>query len=700
MAMKAGDSKPLKRRDIALLLDLLERITAGRTVEDICRAVVEGMRQDLGFERAGLFLWDENVHSFRGTFGTDLQGRTTIEHHLVMACTPDSPEERIRRGSALERNCRPGQPLPRPGEEDITADMIALRRGQETYGLLCVDNRISRGPISEADLQFVKLIGQVLGNELEAARAREALARSEERFRQVSENSREWIWETDAQGRYVFCSPVIETILGYTPDEATGRRPAQLAATEEQARVEEQFRMALDRAEALQGLLYRARRKDGAFAVLETSALPVPGPDGRAAGLRGAHRDVTRERDLQHQLRYSQKMEAVGRLAGGVAHDFNNLLTGILGCASIVSDGLRPEDPLQDDLRKIRAAGERAAQLTGHLLSFSHPQAERLVPLSLNQVVQDVEPLFRRMLGEEIELAFLLEPDLPRIRGDEDQLRQILIQLAVNARDAMIHPDFLARSSLSPERRQALFEAARARPPVLTVRTARIQLDDEFCRLRPPLRPGACLELRVSDTGIGLPPEAREHLFEPFFTTREVGGGSGLGLSTLYGIVQHMGGWVEAESEAGQGTTFHLYFPFHKAPGPVKATPESPAGPRTILLVEDNDIVRGLTYRLLKDMGHDVLQAHDGLSALELARDHPAPIHLVVTDMVMPRMDGKHLVEALRQHRNDFKVLFISGYHLTESVGGRVLGVEVPLLQKPFTKDELAGKVREVLDGA
>ena len=347
---QSGAQKPVPAKsdradiDMTRLLSVLESITAAATTEGICRAMVEGVRRGMGFERAGLFLSNEASTASAAPWAPTWKAAPPMNGTWSCRAPRIHPRNGYAAVRPIERNCPVGQPGLRPGENGVTADMIALRRGGETYGLLCVDNRISRGPVSERDLHEVRLIGQALGNALEAARAREARARSEERFRQVSENSREWIWEVDEEGRYTFCSPVVESILGTRPRKRsdsippTSRRPRNVPRARSTSRGHGPGRTA---EKAGVSRPAQGRRLGG------TGDLRPACPSRRGApGFRGAPANVTRERDLEHQLRYSQKMEAVGRLAGGIAHDFNNLLTGILGCAALVADGMSSDHPL------------------------------------------------------------------------------------------------------------------------------------------------------------------------------------------------------------------------------------------------------------------------------------------------------------------------------------------------------------------
>ncbi len=400
---------------------------------------------------------------------------------------------------------------------------------------------------------------------------------------------------------------------------------------------------------------------------------------GRTVGRVWSFRDVTERRRLEASLRQSQKMEAVGRLAGGIAHDFNNLLTAINGYSSLVLNSLDESHPARADVEEIRKAGERAAGLTEQLLAFSRRQVLQPEVLDLNAVVEDMKNMLARLIPENIVLEARLAPDLGAVRADRGQVEQVVINLAVNARDAM------------PEGGR------------LTLETENVELGARFAQLHPDLVPGPHVMLAVSDSGAGMDEETRARVFEPFFTTKEVGKGTGLGLSTVYGIVRQSGGHVSVASEAGDGTVFRVYLPRVDAavggkPEPRAAIAESP-GAETILLAEDEDGVRTLIEKLLEEAGYRVLAAESSEDALRLGRDYPGTIHLLLTDVIMPGMGGPELAERLIEHRPKLRVVFTSGYTdaATEEREGFPPGTG--FLQKPFTPAALTAKVRETLGG-
>ena len=389
--------------------------------------------------------------------------------------------------------------------------------------------------------------------------------------------------------------------------------------------------------------------------------------------------DITERKRLEAQLLWSQKMETVGRLAGGVAHDFNNLLTTIIGYAELAIMGLHPSDRIYSDLQEILKASERAARLTQQFLAFSRRQIIEPKVVNLNKILADTDRMLRRLIGEDIELATVPAEDLWPVKVDPGQIAQVIVNLAVNARDAM------------PEGGK------------LTIETRCVTLDEGYARQRVTVSPGDYVMLAVSDTGVGMTREVKEHLFEPFFTTKEVGKGTGLGLATCYGIVKQSGGNIWVYTEPGRGTTFKIYLP--RVQERAETLPKRdeagylPGGTETVLLVEDEPSVRNMAARILREQGHTVLEAATGEEALRVAKEKGEDrIHLLLTDVVMPRMGGRELADRLRVDRPDIKVLFFSGYTDEAVARHGVLDRGAAFLQKPFSPAALARKVRELLD--
>src|SRR5438445_797546 len=420
------------------------------------------------------------------------------------------------------------------------------------------------------------------------------------------------------------------------------------------------------------------KRKDGRRLTVQLSVRAVRDGSGGVEYYETFVRDVTEQRRLEGQLLQAQKMEAVGRLAGGVAHDFNNLLTVILSYSDLLLEDLPPEIPDRADVAEIRKAAVAASSLTRQLLAFSRQQVLEPRVLDVNTVVASTEKLLTRLLGEDVSLTTTLAAALGAVKVDPGQLEQIIMNLAVNARDAM------------------------PRVGRLSIETANVEMDESYVHGHPLARPGHYVMLAVSDTGTGMDAATQARIFEPFFTTKEAGKGTGLGLATVYGIVRQSSGFIWVYSEPGHGTSFKIYLP--RVDEPVSpagaAAPQVVGGSETVLVVEDVAAVRAVTRQMLERQGYCVLEAANGATALSLARQHQSAIHLLVTDVVMPEVSGRELADQLVQLRPDMKVLFMSGYTDDAVVRHGILQEGIAYLQKPFTPDTLARKVRAVLDGS
>jgi PAS domain S-box-containing protein len=474
-----------------------------------------------------------------------------------------------------------------------------------------------------------------------------------------------------------YVNPFYLHLTGYAPEEVLGKSWFQFLPERERPPTADVFRELLQRevhAHHENAILTKA----GPERIIAWNNTLVRDAQGRPAGTLSIGEDVTERLHLEEQFRQAQKMEAVGRLAGGVAHDFNNLLTAITGYTDLVRQDLHPGDPHRADLDEVRNAADRAAALTRQLLAFSRRQVLQPRVLDLNEVVTGMEKLLRRTIGEDVVLDARLAPDLPGVRADPGQLEQVIMNLAVNSRDAM--PD-----------------GGR-----LTIETGLGDLDDTYAASHPGARPGRYVLMAFTDTGQGMDQETQKHVFEPFFTTKGPGKGTGLGLATVYGIVKQSEGYVAVYSEVGVGTSMKVYLPVAEGAAQRIAPPASeastPSGTETILLVEDEEGVSALALKLLERRGYTVLRASGGAEAVALGRAHAGAIDLLITDVVMPGMGGPECAELLVRLRPGLKVLFVSGYADAAVTGHRILDPRAPYLQKPFTPDALARKVREVLD--
>jgi PAS domain S-box-containing protein len=510
----------------------------------------------------------------------------------------------------------------------------------------------------------------------ERKRAEEALRESEERYRDLVENAHDIIFSHDLEGKFTSVNRAGEQITGYTHEECLSLNIADTIAPEHvnRARDMRTKKLAGEKVTAYEVDLLA---KDGKRIAVEVNTKLIL-QDGVPVGVQGIARDVTDRKLLEDQLRQSQKMEAIGQLAGGVAHDFNNLLTAINGYSGLALQKMDDNHPLRGYLEEIKKAGDRAANLTRQLLAFGRKQILQPLPISLNDVVTDMNKMLRRLIGEDIVLTAKLDPALKKIKADPGQIEQVLVNLIVNARDAM------------PQGGK------------LTIETLGVDLDQEYAGRHVGVVPGRYVMLAVSDTGTGMSEDTRDRIFDPFFTTKEKGKGTGLGLSTVYGIVKQSGGNIWVYSELGHGTTFKVYLPELTA-GSLKtetAIVESPipGGSETILLVEDEDVVRGLARKILEHAGYKVVEASCGKEAIRLCLERAEPIDLLLTDVVMPETSGKEVADRLTELLPGLRVLFMSGYTDEAIVHHGVLDSNVEFIQKPFTPAALVRKVRAVLD--
>jgi len=487
---------------------------------------------------------------------------------------------------------------------------------------------------------------------------------------------------TDSKGKIIYSNPAEAAMHGYGVEELIGQDVRILAprAIWNPMTTDQLLKRKSWRRESVNV------RKDGSIFPVQLMSVVVPNVDGHPFGVITTSEDITERKraeeemaSLEEQLRQSQKIEAIGRLAGGVAHDFNNLLTVIKGYSELSLTMLTEGDPIKENVEDIKKASDRAGNLTRQLLAFSRRQILDMRVLDLNAILRDLEKMLRRLISEDIEMETRLAEGLGEIKTDPGQIEQLVINLVVNAKDAM------------PSGGK------------LTIETGDVVLGEEYARTHIGVRPGRYVMLSVSDTGIGMSPEVKERIFEPFFTTKEVGKGTGLGLSTVYGIVKQSEGNIWVESELAKGTTFKIYLPkVAESIKPVQPglTPAAVLrGSETILLVEDEDMVRTLARTILEKSGYNVLEAANGLEALRLVQEHtPEPIHLMVTDVVMPGMNGRKLAEHLTPLHPEMKILYMSGYTDTVIVHHSVLDPGANFLQKPFAPDDLTSKVRKVLD--
>jgi PAS domain S-box-containing protein len=520
-------------------------------------------------------------------------------------------------------------------------------------------------------------IGGIVLNVRDITERRKA-EKAQRLLRMAVEQAGEAIVITDTEGIIQYVNPAFEKITGYPRREAVGKNPRILSSGKHPPEFYRSLWETLARGETWSGN-FTNRRKDGSTYAEEAVISPVRDGAGKIINYVAVKKDVTGEKKMEEQLLQAVKMEAVGKLAGGIAHDFNNLLTGILGYSDLLGRGLEKSNGgMRENLDEIRKAAERASALTRQLLAFSRKQIIQPRVLDLRAVIADLEKMLCRVIGEDIEFLTVPAEGLWKIKMDPGQVEQVILNLAVNARDSM---------------------PAGGR---LTIETANVHLDDLYVRKHQAVLRGAYVMLAVSDTGSGIPKEIQPRIFDPFFTTKELGKGTGLGLSTVYGIVKQNLGYIWVYSEAGAGTTFKIYIPRAddslEAPSPAEQEAEEPGrGRGTLLVAEDDEMVRDLIRTILSGSGYTVLEARDGIEAMEIAQRYEGRIHMLLTDVVMPRMGGRELAARFAALRAGARVIFLSGYTDDAIVRHGVLEAGVEFLQKPFRAADLVQRINSLL---
>jgi PAS domain S-box-containing protein len=681
LAHKAEVVVPRLNAMIELSVQLASEVEPADLLERFC----EGVRKILGARYALVSLVRQARPEDRQMFASGLD-RETVERlpAVLPARGPFIPliEERRRFRTVADVESL-GLPAILPPARAFLG--VPVNSPKTVYGWLCLADRIGGGEFTEEEAQLAATLAGLTGRIYEngtlyaaTRRHAEELARSEERFRQLAETIPEVFWVAQADPfEILYVSPAYEVVFGRTTsglyEDATSWMEA--VVPEDLPAAEAFFAKSLrgEQAEAE----YRIRRPDGRVRWLWVQAFPVRDEAGRFHRITGLAVDTTDRKSLDQQLRQSQKMEAIGRLAGGVAHDFNNLLGVIMGYSEGALRILPADHAVRPKIDQVLKATERAAGVTRQLLLFSRKQVATPRVIDLGAVVGEMEKMLRTLIGEDVQLAFMRAPGLGRIRADTGEIEQVIMNLVVNARDAM------------PSGGR------------ITIETANENLDAPLASDLSEIAAGRYVRLVVTDDGPGIPKDIQLYIFEPFFTTKETGKGTGLGLSTVYGIVKQAGGQIVLYSEPGHGASFRIYFPrIDEAvqPADVRST-AIPRGAETILLVEDEDLLRQVTREMLENLGYTVLEASGGEAALRLAEAHDGEIDLLLTDVIMPGISGAETAIRIGNARQTTKILFVSGYTEDAMVRHGVLPSDVVLLQKPFTAGALARKIREVLDG-
>jgi PAS domain S-box-containing protein len=621
----------------------------------------------------------ESEERYKGLIDSAFDGVVIIKNRIIKSANRAYPE---MFGYTLEELVGMDV-LQLTSEPEFVRSQIATNEPRyETIGLkkdgTCINVEVSaKACLYEGEPARLSAVRDIT----ERKRAEEQLRHQLDFTEAITSSLGEGLYALDKNGRVIFMNPAAEIGLGWQQEELLGQSMHEVIHFQ---RADRRRRSSEDC--PLLGVLKSGRtlkvdsdvftRKDGTIFPVSYSSSPII-TEGQVIGAVLAFHDITERITLEEQFRQSQKMEAVGQLAGGVAHDFNNLLTVINGYSDLTLARLQAEDPLRRNLEEIRKAGDRAAALTRQLLAFSRKQVLQPKVFNLNSIVSDLERMLRRLIGEDLELRTVLESELGSIKADPGQIEQIIMNLVVNARDAL------------------------PKGGKLTIETTNVYLADDYTKHHIAVVPGPFVMLAVSDTGIGMDEQTRARVFEPFFTTKLAGKGTGLGLSTVYGIVTQSGGNIWVYSEVGRGTTFKVYLPrVDEGAQEYKRsaeTVEDLEGTGTILLAEDEEMVRTLARQVLEMYGYQVLEAANGGAALLICERHTEGIHLLLTDVVMPEMSGPELADRLAQLHPRMKVLFMSGYTDDTIVHQGVLDEGTPFIQKPFAPDDLARKVKEVL---
>jgi len=660
--VRASGKPIVENGKVVRLVGLLQDITEQRLAEDALQRELEFSRQIVDNMADGFVLLDgEGVTVDANAAFCEMTGLSRKE--LVGTRPPYEywPPEELDTIQAAFHETLALQPR--------TFELIFRRKNGERFPALISPSYLldSQGKV----LNYFATVKDMT----ESVRA----VQERERLMSAIEQSSESILITDIKGTIQYVNPAFERITGYTREEALGDNPSLLKSGEQGEDFYRELWEAITAGETWHGRL-RNKRKDGSLFTEDATISPVRDPAGNIVSFVAVKRDIGREEELEGQLRQSQKMDAVGRLAGGIAHDFNNMLGVILGHTEMALEQAEVESPLYDDLLQIQVAGKRSADLTRQLLSFARRQAIAPRQVDLNKAIGSTLSMLKRLIGEDIEIAWLPDPDLASIKMDTSQLDQIIMNLSVNARDA-----------IGPEGGR------------ITIATHNEVIDESTAALYPDATPGRYAVLSISDTGCGMDAYTVEHLFEPFFTTKEMGRGTGLGLATVYGIVKQNGGYITVNSKPGAGASFRVYLPgqedriLPKKEGVAEAIEHILSGGETILLVEDEAPLLAVNTRFLERMGYTVLPAPGPMEALEIAGRNGQEIDLLLTDVVMPGMTGREVWETLHGERPNLKCLFVSGYTADIMADHGVMNEAVHFLQKPFTMKDLAAKVREVL---
>jgi PAS domain S-box-containing protein len=655
--------------------EIIHAVNVTDNLDDLLRLIHIALKKVLYAENCFIALYEPATGMFHFPFFVDQFDEAPPPQRVGRSCTAHV----YRTGQAMLIPQRTFDLLAAEGKVELVGTPspswlgVPLRTPAATIGVLVVQHYEDENAYTERDQEFLASVGGQIALAIERKRSEEKVREGEARLRVLVEQLPAVLWTVDRDLRFTSALGAGFARLKIKPNEIVGMSLLDYFETTDQTFLPI---AAHRRAVAGEPMTFHVEWKSGSYAC---HVEPLRDSDGQVSGAICMSLDITDRKQLEEQLRQAQKMEAVGRLAGGIAHDFNNLLMVIQGYGDLLVERLPTGDPLRRNAEQIQMASQRASSLTRQLLAFSRKQMLAPKILNIQTVVADMEKILRRLIGEDIQLETSSAPDLGLVKADRSQIEQVILNLAVNARDAM------------PQGGR------------LTIETANVELDASYSHPPAVLSPGKYVMLAVTDNGCGMDAETQAHVFEPFFTTKEKGKGTGLGLATVYGVVKQSGGYVWVYSEPGRGTSFKIYLP-RIAETAVPAGREGKSdmqvpqrGSETILLVEDEKGVRELAREYLTSSGYTVIEAEDGHTALELAAMHVGPIHLLLTDVVMPGISGRELAERVGQIRPGIKIIYMSGYTDQAVVHHGILENDAILLQKPFTLMTLAGKLREML---
>jgi two-component system, cell cycle sensor histidine kinase and response regulator CckA len=655
--------------------EIIHAVNVTDNLDDLLKRIHKALGKVLSAENCFVALYEASTGMFHFPFFVDQFDLAPPPQQVGKSCTAYV----FRTGRAMLIPQKAFDNLASEGKVELVGTPspgwlgAPLRTPAATIGVLVVQHYENENAYTQRDLEFLSSVGGQIAVAIERKRAEERVGESEARLRVIIEQLPSVLWTVDSELRITSALGAGLTRAGLSPAQILGKTLFDYFETSDQTILPI---AAHRRAIAGEPVTFQMEWKSVNYAC---HVEPFRGADGSLQGAICMSLDVTDRKQLEEQLRQAQKMEAVGRLAGGIAHDFNNLLMVIQGYADLLIDRLREGDSARKNAEQIQTAAQRATSLTRQLLAFSRKQMLAPKVLNIYSVVTEMEKILRRLIGEDIQLECSSTTDLGLVKADRSQIEQVILNLAVNARDAM------------PQGGR------------LTIETANVELDSSFSHPPAVLAPGQYVMLAVTDNGCGMDSETQTHIFEPFFTTKEKGKGTGLGLATVYGIVKQSGGYVWVYSEPGRGTSFKIYLPRiveEASTGTRERQCEGkqlPRGTETVLLVEDEKGVRELTREYLQMSGYAVVEAEDGHTALELAAMHSGPIHLLMTDVVMPGISGRELADRVERLRPGIKVLYMSGYTDQAVVHHGILENDAVLLQKPFTVTTLASKLREIL---